>query len=171
MYAKSASWWTQTQNQKKYKKMIWWNTFTSNNIHVSDIHCRCGSAVRFGQALLGLLITAPSSVCVSALLGALTVWIQNQKIYKKNDSSSPTLVLIWWFVKTWQVTTYQVIWRGARGQGDKSTWEAQLVKFHLCPKHKCRTLYIPHCEGRAFEGSGPQSDLRINEIELNSTDV
>jgi len=32
------------------------NTFTSNNIHVSEVHC--GSAVRFSQALPGFLITA-----------------------------------------------------------------------------------------------------------------
>jgi len=31
------------------------------------------------QALPGFLITAPSSVCVSAVLGALAVWIQNSK--------------------------------------------------------------------------------------------
>ena len=31
------------------------NTFTSTNIHVSEVHC--GSAVRFGQALPGYLIT------------------------------------------------------------------------------------------------------------------
>ena len=32
------------------------NTFTSTNIHVSEVHC--GSAVRFGQALPGFLIAA-----------------------------------------------------------------------------------------------------------------
>jgi len=47
------------------------------NIHMSGVHC--GSAVRFGQALPGFLITAPPSVCVSTVLGALGVWIQNQK--------------------------------------------------------------------------------------------
>jgi len=36
------------------------------------------------QALPGFLITAPPSVCVSAVLGGLAVWIQNQKT--KNDT-------------------------------------------------------------------------------------
>jgi len=31
------------------------------------------------QALPGFLITAPSSVCVPAVIGVLAVWIQNQK--------------------------------------------------------------------------------------------
>jgi len=47
-----------------------------------DLHCvggHCGSAIRFGQALLGFLITTPPSVCVPAVLGALAVWIENQK--------------------------------------------------------------------------------------------
>jgi len=35
------------------------------------------AGVPSSQALL--LITAPPSVCVSAVLGALAVWIQNQK--------------------------------------------------------------------------------------------
>jgi len=48
-----------------------------NNIHVSEVHC--GSAVRFGQALLGFLITAPPSVCVPEVIGVLAVWISNQK--------------------------------------------------------------------------------------------
>jgi len=45
---------------------------------------------------------------------------------------------------TWQVVTCQVIWRGAGGEGDKSTWQAQLVKLTcqvpLVLKNKCRTL-------------------------------
>ena len=41
------------------------------------------AGVPSSQALLGFLITAPPSVCVSAVLGALAVWIQNQK--KKKD--------------------------------------------------------------------------------------
>ena len=48
-----------------------------NNIYVSGIHCV--SAVQFGQALPGFLITAPPSVCVSAVLDSLAVWMQNQK--------------------------------------------------------------------------------------------
>jgi len=47
------------------------------NIYWSEVHC--GSAVRFGKALPGFLITAPPSVRVSAVPGALAVWIQNQK--------------------------------------------------------------------------------------------
>jgi len=31
------------------------------------------------QALLGFIITAPPSVCVPTVIGALVVWIQNQK--------------------------------------------------------------------------------------------
>ena len=37
------------------------------------------AGVPSSQALLGFLITAPSSVCVPAVIGALTVWIQNPK--------------------------------------------------------------------------------------------
>jgi len=48
----------------------------------SEVHC--GSAIRFGQALPGFLITAPPSVCVSAVLDSLAVWIQNQKKSKKS---------------------------------------------------------------------------------------
>jgi len=34
--------------------------------------------------------------------------------------------------QTWQVDlTCQVTWREARGEGDQSTWQAQLVKFHI----------------------------------------
>ena len=51
--------------------------YTSIHIHRSEAHC--GSAVRFGQALLGFLITAPPSVCVSAVLDSLAVWIQQKK--------------------------------------------------------------------------------------------
>jgi len=58
--------------------------YTSINIHRSEVHC--GSAVRFGQALPGLLITAPPSVCVSAVLSALVVWIQNQKKVAKGHT-------------------------------------------------------------------------------------
>jgi len=47
------------------------------DIQISGVRCR--SAVRFGQALPGFLITAPPSVCVSAVLVSLAVWIQNQK--------------------------------------------------------------------------------------------
>jgi len=35
------------------------------------------------QALPGFLITAPSSVCVPEVIGALAVWIRNQKKKRK----------------------------------------------------------------------------------------
>jgi len=42
------------------------------------------AGVPSSQALPGFLITAPPSVCVSAVLGALAVWIQKKKwIIKK----------------------------------------------------------------------------------------
>jgi len=45
---------------------------------------------------------------------------------------------------TWQAVTWQVIRRGAGGEGDKSTWQSQLVKLTcqgpLVLKNKCRTL-------------------------------
>ena len=37
------------------------------------------AGVPSSQTLPGFLITAPPPVCVSAVLGALAVWIQNQK--------------------------------------------------------------------------------------------
>jgi len=40
------------------------------------------------QELPGFLITAPPSVLVSAVLGALAVWIQNQKQKKKRSKST-----------------------------------------------------------------------------------
>jgi len=42
------------------------------------------AGVPSSQALPGFLITAPPSVLVPAVLGALAVWIQNQKINKKD---------------------------------------------------------------------------------------
>ena len=47
------------------------------------IQVRCGSAVRFGQALPGFLITAPPFVCVPDVLGALARGFQTKK---KNQS-------------------------------------------------------------------------------------
>jgi len=45
---------------------------------------------------------------------------------------------------TWHAVTRQVIWRGGRGEGEKSTWQAQRVKLTyqvpLVFKRKCRTL-------------------------------
>jgi len=55
------------------------------------------------QALPGYLITAPTSVCVSDVIGALAVWIQKQKQKtslpitgggKKNKRQS----MIFWFL-------------------------------------------------------------------------
>ena len=39
----------------------------------------CGSAFEPGASGPGFLITAPSSVCIPDVIGALTVWIQNPK--------------------------------------------------------------------------------------------
>jgi len=57
-----------------------------NQYSRSEIHC--GSAVRFGQALPGFFITAPPSVCVSAFLGALAVWIRKKKKKKVKQTKS-----------------------------------------------------------------------------------
>jgi len=46
------------------------------------------AGVPSSQALPGYLITAPPSVCVPAVLGALAVWIQNQNT--KNGTSQDT---------------------------------------------------------------------------------
>jgi hypothetical protein len=40
------------------------------------------AGVSSSQALLGYLITAPSSVCVPDVIGVLAVWIQNQNKIK-----------------------------------------------------------------------------------------
>jgi len=48
------------------------------NNHKTNIKILLTAGVPLSQALPGFLITAPS-VCVSAVLGALAVWIQNQK--------------------------------------------------------------------------------------------
>ena len=45
------------------------------------------AGVPSSQALLGYLITAPPSVCIPTVIGALTVWFQNQKINKKWDNT------------------------------------------------------------------------------------
>jgi len=41
------------------------------------------AGVPSSQALPGYLITAPPSVCVPDVIGALSVWIQNQKTNNK----------------------------------------------------------------------------------------
>jgi len=43
------------------------------------------AGVRTSQALLGFLITAPPSVCIPDVIGALVVWIQNQKKKIENE--------------------------------------------------------------------------------------
>jgi len=47
------------------------------------------AGVPSSQTLPGFLITAPPSVRVSAVLGALAVWIQNQKKKKKHARRQP----------------------------------------------------------------------------------
>jgi len=49
------------------------------------------------------------------------------------------ILYLFWFDKTRKPVTCHTIWREAGGDGEKSTWQAQLV-FHSCPRHKCRTL-------------------------------
>jgi len=39
----------------------------------------CFVTVSSSQVLLGFIITAPPSVCVPTVIGALVVWIENQK--------------------------------------------------------------------------------------------
>ena len=57
-----------------YANVYFKTTFIKQNMKIILI-----AGVPSSQALLGFLITAPPSVCVSAVLGALTVWIQYQK--------------------------------------------------------------------------------------------
>jgi len=54
---------------------------TYENIHLkTTFMCpRSIAGVLSSQALPGYLITAPTSVCVPDVIGALAVWIQNQK--------------------------------------------------------------------------------------------
>ena len=64
------------------------NTSTSlqNNIHVSNLKVHCGSAVGFGQALPGFLITALAPpVTVPAVRGGLAVWRQNNQKRRKGN--------------------------------------------------------------------------------------
>ena len=49
---------------------------TNTKLHIKIILI---ADVPSSQARLGSLITAPPSLCVPALLGALAVWIQNPK--------------------------------------------------------------------------------------------
>jgi len=57
-----------------YANVYFKPTIIKQNIKITQIVGMSSS-----QALPGFLITAPPSVCVSAVLGALAVWIQNQK--------------------------------------------------------------------------------------------
>jgi len=57
-----------------YANVYFQTTIIKQNIKIILI-----AGVPSSQALPGFLITAPPSVCVSAVLGALTVWIQNPK--------------------------------------------------------------------------------------------
>ena len=59
-----------------YLRMRMFSSQQYANVYVKSIFKypdHCGSAVRFGQALPGFLITAPPSVCVSAVLVSLAV--------------------------------------------------------------------------------------------------
>ena len=60
-------------------------TFIKQNIKIILI-----AGVPKSQALPGFLITAPPSVCVPDVIGALAVWIQNKK---KTFFSEPVLFL------------------------------------------------------------------------------
>ena len=53
------------------------NVYFKTTIKKQNINITLIAGVPSSQALPGFLITAPPSVCVSAVLGALAVWIQN----------------------------------------------------------------------------------------------
>ena len=55
------------------------NVYFKTTIIKPNIKIILTAGVPSSQALPGFLITAPPSVCVSAVLGALAVWIQTQK--------------------------------------------------------------------------------------------
>jgi len=65
-------------------------TFIKQNIKIILI-----AGVPKSQALPGFLITAPPSVCVPDVIGALAVWIQNKK---KTFFSEPVLFLGFFFL-------------------------------------------------------------------------
>ena len=54
-------------------------------LRITNIKTILVAGVPSSQALPGFLITAPPSVCVSAVLVSLVVWIQNQKKSKNNQ--------------------------------------------------------------------------------------
>jgi len=52
------------------------------------------AGVPSSQALPGFLITAPPSVCLSDVIGALAVWIQNQKEKRKKVHKPRKIAII-----------------------------------------------------------------------------
>jgi len=77
--------WVQQQKKIVYLRMnIYSKQQSYNNNHKTtiikqNIKIILIVQVPSSQALLRFLITAPPSVCVPVVLGALAVWIQNQK--------------------------------------------------------------------------------------------
>jgi len=61
------------------------NVYFKTTIIQPNIKIKLTAGVPSSQALSGFLITAPPSVCVSAVLGALAVWIQTQKKTNKSQ--------------------------------------------------------------------------------------
>jgi len=64
-----------------YANVIFKITIIKQNIQIIPI-----AGVPMSQAFPGYLITAPPSVCVPDVIGALAVWIQNQKKRKKRQA-------------------------------------------------------------------------------------
>jgi len=86
------------------------------------------------------------------------------KTVSNYNPQGPTLVLIWWFDKliwwfdkTWQAVNCQVISRGGGGEGDKSTWQVQLVKFDLTSSTYSRITSVGREGGSWFR---PHSSTR-----------
>jgi len=65
------------------------NVYFKTSIVKQNIKTILIAGVPLSQALPGFLITAPPSVCVSAVLVSLAVWIQNQKNKKKAWATTP----------------------------------------------------------------------------------
>jgi len=63
------------------------NVYFKTTIMKPNITIILTAGVPSSQALPGFLITVPPSVCVSAVFGALAVWIQNQGGKKKRMDS------------------------------------------------------------------------------------
>jgi len=66
----------------------------------------------------------------------------------------------WLDKSTWQVITCQVIWRGARGQGDKSTCRVNLPSWLVCQVELATASWICHLR-KKFAGVSRQIFLRI----------